>query len=398
MLSFLPHSIKLTENVEQISNSATNSDGLLYYTQLNDGVSLECLMLGNQLASKINPLFIIYTYGLWISPAGDSDPDGYSSKSFDDRTVSNYGDAVVTDSFSKESGYIPDLTAETVRIVNMLMAMVTEMYRAGTSCLNSDSIGSNPIDFAAALWFGSAQDPSSSNGGSLYAWTQRAGANFSGQIVLISDIISTKLSELQQSYTECVTLVDEEKVAKGVQMRHEVDDVTRMLFVPLVQNFIHHLASEVRVTAPTLVNILYAWFAYCGFSCFKIIQSGLTTVEPTAERYYVVLYSLAVLPLISICDKDSYDELFTALIEDIGSYDSTTFNSHMTKLQARYECLGISCEMIGQHVNTSDGWPECQAASFAITGYLPTSPASREVSFIPASVSSPSLYFTHSSA
>lgn len=111
-----------------------------------------------------------------------------------------------------------------------------------------------------------------------------------------------------------------------------------------------------------------------------MIQSGLTTVEPTEERYYVVLYSLAVLPLISICDKDTYDVLFNALIEDIANYDSTTFSSHIAKLQARYECLGISCEMIGQHVNTSDGWPACTAASFAITGYIPTSDASREVS------------------
>jgi hypothetical protein len=126
-------------------------------------------------------------------------------------------------------------------------------------------------------------------------------------------------------------------------------------------------------------------FEACSFRSFSfstMIQSGLTTVEPTAERYYVVLYSLAVLPLISICDKDSYDELFIALIEDIGNYDSSTFSSHIAKLQARYECLGISCEMIGLHVNTSDGWPECQATSFVITGYLPTSDASREVSLL----------------
>ena len=68
-------------------------------------------MMGNQLAPIINPLFVINTYGLWISSAGDGDPDGYSSKSFDDvsfddksfddMNVVNYGDAVVTDSFNK---------------------------------------------------------------------------------------------------------------------------------------------------------------------------------------------------------------------------------------------------------------------------------------------------------
>jgi hypothetical protein len=247
LLIFTLHSVKLTENIEQISNTSTNSDGLEYYMQVNDGVSLQCLMLGNQLASKINPLFVIYTYGLWISSAGDSDPDGYSSKSFDDRSVSNYGDAVVTDSFSKESGYIPELTAETVRVLNVLMAMVTEMYRAGDSCLNGSPISTNPVDFAAALWFGTAQDPSSSDGGSLYAWAQRAGANFSGETLLVPDVIATKLSELQQSFTDCVTLMEEERAAQGVEMRHLVDDITRMLSVPLVQNFIHHLASEVCV-------------------------------------------------------------------------------------------------------------------------------------------------------
>jgi hypothetical protein len=134
-------------------------------------------MMGNQLAPIINPLFVINTYGLWISSAGDGDPDGYSSKSFDDvsfddksfddMNVVNYGDAVVTDSFNKETGYIPELTAETIRVLNMLMAMVTEMYRAGQSCLNGSLMDTNPVDFAAALWFGTAQDPSSSDGGTL---------------------------------------------------------------------------------------------------------------------------------------------------------------------------------------------------------------------------------------
>lgn len=218
-------------------------------------------MMGNQLASKINPLFVIYTYGLWISPAGDSDPDGYSTKSFDNMSVSNYGDAVVTDSFDKESGYIPDLTAETIRILNMFMAMVTEMYRAGESCSNGNTLDSNPVDFAAAFWFGTAQDPASSDGGSLYAWAQRAGANFSGQTLMIPDVITAKLSELQQSYAGCASLAEAERAAKGVEMRHQVDDIVRMLSVPLVQNFIHHLASEVcnhrANVGPVLPHLFY---------------------------------------------------------------------------------------------------------------------------------------------
>ena len=108
-------------------------------------------------------------------------------------------------------------------------------------------------------------------------------------------------------------------------------------------------------------------------------KSGLTDVEPTAERYFVVLYSLAVLPFISICDLDSYNILFNALIEDIGNYNSVDFKSHISRLQDRYECLGISCQMIGSHSSSSDEWPECTAFSVSIAGYEPTSGAARKV-------------------
>ena len=128
------------------------------------------------------------------------------------------------------------------------------------------------------------------------------------------------------------------------------------------------------------MSLTNAWFS--AFSFFTMIQSGLTTVEPTEERYFVVLYSLALLPMISICDKVGFDDLFTSLIEDIGNYDARNFSIFIAQLQARYECLGISCEMIGQHSSTSGVWPECKAASFAITGYLPTSDSSREVSIL----------------
>ncbi len=118
-----------------------------------------------------------------------------------------------------------------------------------------------------------------------------------------------------------------------------------------------------------------------------MIQSGLTAVEPTEERYFVVLYSLALLPMISICDKVGFDDLFTSLIEDIGNYDARNFSIFIAQLQARYECLGISCEMIGLHSSASAEWPECKATSFAITGYLPASDSSREVSLYSAYLS-----------
>jgi hypothetical protein len=62
----------------------------------------------------------------------------------------------------------------------------------------------------------------------------------------------------------------------------------------------------------------------------------------------MVLYALSVLPLLSICDKSTSDELFTELVTGTATtvtLNADTFAIHMSKLQAKYNCLGISCEM-----------------------------------------------------
>lgn len=62
----------------------------------------------------------------------------------------------------------------------------------------------------------------------------------------------------------------------------------------------------------------------------------------------MVLYALSVLPLISICDKATSDDLFVDLITSTKEkvmLDSTTFSNHIGILQDKYKCLGISCEM-----------------------------------------------------
>lgn len=109
-------------------------------------------------------------------------------------------------------------------------------------------------------------------------------------------------------------------------------------------------------------------------------QSGLTTAKPTDERNYMVLYSLAVLPLISICDEDTFDDLFSDLIMNIDKYDGSTFSDHLTLLYDRFVCLGITCDMVGTHSSASDSWPKCSAPPTAIAGYVPTSEAPLEVS------------------
>jgi hypothetical protein len=74
----------------------------------------------------------------------------------------------------------------------------------------------------------------------------------------------------------------------------------------------------------------------------------MTDQASTNERNHMVLYALSVLPLISVCDKATSDDLFVDLIistkEDV-MLDSTTFSEHIGILHDKYTCLGISCDM-----------------------------------------------------
>lgn len=90
----------------------------------------------------------------------------------------------------------------------------------------------------------------------------------------------------------------------------------------------------------------------------------------------MVLYALAVLPFISICDEDTFLDLYADLITNLDSYDSATFQEHLELLYGRLECLGMTCDMIGNSIY-EDGWPECQEhfTTPDIAGYVPTSDA-----------------------
>lgn len=359
--SDVSHIIELTDYIELIANSTDESVGVGYYTDTGqDGVSLQCLSLGIQkdFILKTNPLFVITAYGLWNSESGDNDPDGYSNKLFNGYDVLYFGDTIVMDEFSKKSGYNGKFSAETIQVTNMWMAMITELYRAAQCCHDGMEMDFNPVDYAAALWFGTARDMDSLEGGSLYAWAKLAGVGFVEQTLLVTAEVTNRLKVLQTNFLNCQTLVDEDsKKTEGVAMKHEVDEFTRVLTVPMVQHFIRHLA----------------------------IESGMTDQETTDERNHMVLYALFVLPLISICDMITSENLFASLIpgtEVSVTLNSDTFTKTMNILQDKYKCLGITCDMVGIHCSGENCAPACtdpSAANTVFAGYGPTSDESLEM-------------------
>lgn len=233
-----------------IANAETADVARAYYTQSEGGISLQSLSTRIEWEdiSKTNPLYVLYMYGFWNSGSGDSDGDGYSNKVFDDKPLLPFGDTIVTDELEKQSGFDAKLTAETISLVNIWMAVTSELYQAVTFChdgtTNSDR--SNPVDNAAALWFGSQTDPNVTTGSSLSAWASRAQSEFTGFAKGVNDEMIRMLSSLQNSYAICKTATSlDQRKDRALLMKTDVDYATQIMTVPLVQNFIRSLVSFV---------------------------------------------------------------------------------------------------------------------------------------------------------
>lgn len=152
------------------------------------------------------------------------------------------------DGLDKKSGFDEKLTAETIRVTNVWMAMVTELYKAVESCRDGSASntepGFNPVDHAAAFWFGSSQDSDGNEGGSLYAWAARAGSSFTNQFTGVNDEMIEALTDLQSEYAECKGLDTLDAIDAADAMSKDVLYITQIMTVPLVQNFINDLASK----------------------------------------------------------------------------------------------------------------------------------------------------------
>jgi len=180
--------------------------------------------------------------------------------------ISNYAHTIITDEYKKTSGYDSTLTSETIKIMSVWMSVVQSLYNTVTLCDGgikpdiNDGSYVNPIDVGAALYIGNLQSTDGSSiesSNSLYAWVTKASMNFEMSEVLptnvqnvmqegsisLSEKILNGFVELQTLLPKCWTETDDNDdndVAQ--QMRMKVDDLTKLLKIPLVQNLIYYSA------------------------------------------------------------------------------------------------------------------------------------------------------------
>lgn len=114
-----------------------------------------------------------------------------------------------------------------------------------SSILNTDSERScSPIDQAAAFWYGNLDAANSDySDASLYTWAKNIKEKFlfegSPNPFDVNTEMSTGLKLLQKMMNECL-VAPEKSEDDALKMRQLVDDLTKHMTVPLVQNLIHH--------------------------------------------------------------------------------------------------------------------------------------------------------------
>ncbi len=88
------------------------------------------------------------------------------------------------------------------------------------------------------------------------------------------------------------------------------------------------------------------------------------------------------LPPIIVCDDKAFTELYDAYVVNVRNADSPdNFTSARKKLESRYACLGIDCNMVGEAVFTLPGGA-CVDPELDIHGYVVANQELREVATV----------------
>ena len=265
------HSEDLTELIEAISAEPDATIGQQLYSKYTPGSKFSLQSIGANISSTIldqttNPLYAIYLHGYYRSVNGNGNTADQKREDmkFLGEKVDYYGHTIITDEFTKASGYDSELNAETIRVTNMWMATVQSLYDASALChTGPDDMDSltyvSPIDKAAAFYYGTHDDETSSEGGSLYAWVARTRQRFSGDDGFdVNDGMKKGFSTLQSTLTNCLDVWDTEITdEQEYEMDKLVVMLTNQMTIPLVQNLIYYANEVAKVETPDTTTIDY---------------------------------------------------------------------------------------------------------------------------------------------
>lgn len=268
---------------------------------------------------------------------------------FDGEAREKYADAMVNDLLKLEQY---DIALEAILILNLWMSVVHALELAVVACEDEIPFGAaRSIDLAASYWIGADVDPRRDQQGHLlYKLTEEMAVRFdqdSSEISEVNTVILDLLGKAVNHAKHCG-----ENPSRERKLRVIKDILISKITIPLVQALLHNIIKE--------------------------------------DPIKIELYTLALVPKISGCSETTLRYLLDHLV--LKDYDPSIQKNVIGYVQSMYGCLGITCEDVGEYLD-SDLDPKCQTnQNQEIHGYQPVNDVF-QVSLIQVS-----LYCIHTNA
>ncbi len=258
------------------------------------------------------------------------------------------------------------IAAEATIVLHLWMAVIYQMHRAVLACENSGSLNdiAEAIDRTTAYYIGDAQPNNEAEPGHLlYGWTQEMSSHFAsvGENVLgVNEYILILFAEAH----EMIGGLSTSNSRGAFELNALFHEATLQMTIPLVQGLLHALMMD--------------------------------------DRERVRLYSHAVVPLFSSCDRGDYEYFQRTLMDT--SFVATEIQAIVDRVYQLLPCLGLTCSQVGLHqldMAASYTRPFCSEDSLkkSYHGYQPSNDkVFEDVSSGDGMVDTSKLYFSRTAS
>ena len=296
------------------------------------GKSLSKLSLEAPQLMKDDDMFNVFRYAFnYIG----NEKEHEDLNHFDDQDVGVYGNTIVQDLFDLNTENIETdatlVTSVWMTVVHYLYKGMNECKATATSAGSDSPSGEASLDKAAAYWIGIGQEfGDNESGHMLYNLAEKAAARY-GQDNIEAEVNTNIIALLNQIKTDVIQPGACKEPDGYLQFRWIVNKIIAQMTVPLVQNLFHYSSEQ--------------------------------------NEKFLELYALALLPQIAACSTAEFDWFLEELVmEDLNQQD---FPEVVSRLQALYPCLGITCQDVGSYKNGAIRKCSDSAVVDDIAGYTP---------------------------
>jgi hypothetical protein len=282
---------------------------------------------------KNDPIYNFFRHGFLVI---GTKVEGESEGLFDEHSVNEYANTVVTDLLS-----IGKLKAapEAAVVMNVWMYCVHQIYEVSRACKRNDANSKtdmkNALDIAAALWIGVDQGSGDDESGNmLYNIAEKAGGRFgrdSGETRVNIEVISGF-----DAYKLAIDIDDCGGNSNAyVEFRTLARKLIGYMTIPLMQTLIHHIMEPAS----------------------------------TENSDYIELYTLSMGARVEACVPTAYADMLDKFVKN--NFNEAEQGESIELLQSIYSCLEMDCLQVGTY--RSGVVPACEddvnPATLKFAGY-----------------------------